>query len=47
MSTPPIKRQIELRSLIENFLFERLNVKLEKLAADDPKRVALCSSYLA
>jgi CRISPR-associated protein Csy1 len=46
MSTPLTKRQIELRLLIETFLSERLNVKLEKLTADDPKRDVLCEQFI-
>ncbi len=46
MSTSPTKRQIELRLLIENFLSERLKVKLENLTADDPKRDALREQFV-
>jgi CRISPR-associated protein Csy1 len=46
MSTLSTKRQIELRLLIENFLSERLKVKLEKLTADDPKRDVLCEQFV-
>lgn len=46
MSTPLTGRQAELRSLIEGFLSERLNAKLEKLAEDDPKRAALREQFV-
>lgn len=46
MFTPLNERQAALRSLIENFLSERLKVKLEKLTADDPKRDALCEQFI-
>lgn len=45
MSTPLTGRQAELRSLIEDFLSERLNAKLEKLAEDDPKRTVLREQF--
>lgn len=38
-------RSAELCSLIERFLTERLNGKLEKLAADDPKRQELRDQF--
>ena len=41
MSPPPSPRPSELRALIERFLQERLDAKLEPLAPDDPKRDAL------
>lgn len=41
MSSPLSGRAAELRSLIWRFLSERLNGKLEKLNADDPKRTEL------
>ncbi|CRI66738.1 CRISPR-associated protein, Csy1 family [Thiocapsa sp. KS1] len=46
MSTPLTGRPAELRSLIADFLFERLNAKLEKLAEDDPKRVSLREQFV-
>lgn len=45
MSTHLIGRQAELHSLIENFLSDRLNAKLEKLAEDDPKRAELAAQF--
>jgi CRISPR-associated protein Csy1 len=45
MSMPLTERQVELRSLILDFLSERLNAKLEKLAADDPKRNELRAQF--
>lgn len=45
MSPPPTPRAIELRSLIEQFLGERLTGKLDMLATDDPKREALIAQY--
>lgn len=46
MSTPLTGRQAELRSLMADFLSERLNAKLEKLAEDDPKRAALREQFV-
>lgn len=46
MSITLTKRQSELRSLIEDFLSERLNAKLEKLTEDDPKRIALREQFV-
>lgn len=46
MSIALTKRQSELRSLIEDFLSERLNAKLEKLAEDDPKCTALREQFV-
>ncbi len=46
MSTQPNERQAELRSLISDFLTERLNGKLEKLAEDDPKRAELQAQFI-
>jgi CRISPR-associated protein Csy1 len=45
MSTQPSGRQAELRLLISDFLSERLNAKLEKLAEDDPKRSELLAQF--
>ena len=45
MSPPPSPRPSELRALIERFLQERLDAKLEPLAPDDPKRDALRAQY--
>lgn len=45
MSTQLTERQAELRSLISDFLSERLNAKLEKLADDDPKRQELRTRF--
>lgn len=39
------QRATELRSLIADFLTNRLNDKLEKLAADDPKRAELQQQF--
>ena len=47
MSTHPSGRQAELRSLIADFLSERLNAKLEKLAEDDPKRSELLTQFVS
>lgn len=47
MSTHPSGRQAELRSQIADFLSERLNVKLEKLAEDDPKRSELLTQFVS
>ena len=46
MSIALTKRQSELRSLIEDFLSERLNAKLEKLAEDDPKCTVLREQFV-
>lgn len=46
MSTQSIARQAELRSLVFGFLSERLSVKLEKLAEDDPKRTVLREQFV-
>lgn len=46
MALHPIGRRIELRSLISDFLSERLNAKLEKLAKDDPKRSELLAQFI-
>lgn len=45
MSAQPSGRQAELRLLISDFLSERLNAKLEKLAEDDPKRSELLAQF--
>lgn len=45
MSTPQTGRRAELRLLIEGFLQERLNGKLEKLSTDDPKRTELHAQF--
>lgn len=45
MSTHLSGRQAELRLLVQGFLSERLNGKLEKLAEDDPKRAELQAQY--
>ena len=47
MSTHPSGRQAELRSVIADFLSERLNAKLEKLAEDDPKRSELLTQFVS
>jgi CRISPR-associated protein Csy1 len=46
MSTPLTGRQAGLHSLMTDFLSERLNAKLEKLAEDDPKRAALREQFV-
>lgn len=45
MSTHLKGRQAELRSLVEGFLSERLNTKLEKVPEDDPKRAELQTQF--
>ena len=46
MSTHPTGRQAKLRSLISDFLSDRLNAKLDKLAEDDPKRTELQAQFI-
>ena len=46
MSMPLSVRQIELRSLISNFLSDRLSGKLEALDDDDPKRAELQAQFV-
>ena len=46
MSLPFSGRAAELRSLIWRFLSERLDTKLEKLSADDPKRTDLQQQFV-
>ena len=46
MSSPLSGRAAELRSLIWRFLSERLDNKLEKLPADDPKRSELQQQFV-
>jgi len=46
MLTTPVNRQAELRSLISEFLTERLESKLDKLAPDDPKRTELMAQFI-
>ncbi|MCX8521884.1 MAG: type I-F CRISPR-associated protein Csy1 [Rhodoferax sp.] len=46
MSSSLQGRAASLRLLIEQFLSERLNGKLEKLVADDPKRTALQAKFI-
>ena len=46
MSLPISGRAAELRSLIWRFLSERLDTKLEKLSADDPKRTELQQQFV-
>ena len=46
MSLPLSGRAAELRSLIWRFLSERLDTKLEKLSADDPKRTELQQQFV-
>lgn len=46
MSQQPSERQAKLRSTISSFLSERLNVKLEILADDDPKRDELRAQFM-
>jgi len=43
---PDLGRVASLQSLIEQFLSERLNGKLEKLAPDDPKRTELQAQFI-
>lgn len=45
MSAPPTDRQVQLRSLIQTFLSERLKTKLETLREDDPKRASLIAQF--
>lgn len=45
MSGPPNPRQVALRNLLTNFLTQRRDDKLEKLEADDPKRVDLHEQF--
>lgn len=45
MNAPPTLRQRAIRTLIEQFIAERLAAKLEGLAGDDPKRAALLAQY--
>lgn len=46
MPTFSENRQVALRLLITDFLTERLNGKLEKLPADDPKREELIQQFV-
>jgi CRISPR-associated protein Csy1 len=46
MSSPLSGRAAELRSLVWRFLSERLDSKLEKLPADDPKRSELQQQFV-
>lgn len=45
MPSPDSQRQAQLRALIQTFLTERLNGKLEALKPDDPKRTAAEEHY--
>lgn len=45
MSDSPQDRRALFRAAIEHFLSERLSAKLDKLAADDPKRSELLEQY--
>mgnify|MGYP001198523291 CR=1 FL=1 len=45
MSDSPQDRRALFRAAIERFLQERMSSKLDKLAADDPKRSELLVQY--
>lgn len=45
MHDPSPHRQRAIRSLIDRFIAERLAIKLEGLADDDPKRATLLAQY--
>ncbi|WP_437879680.1 type I-F CRISPR-associated protein Csy1 [Pseudomonas sp. LRF_L74] len=42
---PQFSRRQEIRTVIDTFITERLNAKLDGLPADDPKREALTAQY--
>ncbi len=45
MPSTPTERQAAFRTTIERFLKERLDAKLDKLPADDPKRPELIAQH--